>query len=162
MADLLANSTDFVNTARYGDGKTASRQPYQIAVTAVFLSLSIPAVALRIWIRRWMINSLGWDDYMMVVALVCPLLRNRQQRWMVVAFWLRERPLFPACICLSNVNELLTAVAQLPHVQRSFDVHRCRWRRHSYPDIQRRPDRITCTLRRQHLGHVLTPAVDGN
>jgi hypothetical protein len=47
-----------------------SRQPYQIAVTSAFLALTIPAVVLRIWVRRWIINSLGVDDYFMIISLV--------------------------------------------------------------------------------------------
>jgi hypothetical protein len=57
-------------TRSHVPGETHSRQPYQIAVTSVFLALSIPALVLRIWVRRWMINSLGVDDYLMIVALV--------------------------------------------------------------------------------------------
>jgi hypothetical protein len=52
------------------DNSSHSRQPYQIAVTSIFLAISIPAVVLRIWVRKWMINSIGVDDYMMIVALV--------------------------------------------------------------------------------------------
>jgi hypothetical protein len=47
-----------------------SRQPYQVAITAAFLAISIPSVVLRIWVRRWLINALGSDDYMMILALV--------------------------------------------------------------------------------------------
>jgi len=48
-----------------------SRQPYQIAATSVFLALALPAVLLRIWVRKHMMRSLGVDDYMMIIALVC-------------------------------------------------------------------------------------------
>jgi hypothetical protein len=47
-----------------------SRAPYQVAITAAFLAISIPSVVLRIWVRRWLINAMGSDDYMMMLALV--------------------------------------------------------------------------------------------
>jgi hypothetical protein len=47
-----------------------TKAPQQIAAVSVFLPLAMGAVALRMWIRTRMIKSLGWDDYMMVVALV--------------------------------------------------------------------------------------------
>jgi hypothetical protein len=50
---------------------TQSRQPYQIAATAVFLALAIPSVLLRVWVRKYLICSMGIDDWMMVIALVC-------------------------------------------------------------------------------------------
>jgi hypothetical protein len=60
-----------------GNIDTMARQtkaPQQIAAVSVFLPLAITAVVVRIWIRNRMINSLGWDDAMMVVALVRQLL----------------------------------------------------------------------------------------
>lgn len=56
--------------APHGEEETASRQPYQIASSVVFLALSVAAVALRIWVRTYAINSFGKDDVMMLIALV--------------------------------------------------------------------------------------------
>jgi hypothetical protein len=53
-----------------------SRQPYQIAITSVFLPLAIFAVAVRIWVRKRMINAVGGDDYMMLIALVGFIMYN--------------------------------------------------------------------------------------
>jgi hypothetical protein len=72
LTEIMANSTAFGSMPRHGDDETASRQPYQIAITAVFLCLSIPAVVLRLWVRRWTMAALGMDDYMMILALVRP------------------------------------------------------------------------------------------
>jgi hypothetical protein len=47
-----------------------TKAPQQIAAVCVFLPLALVAVVIRISIRRRMISSLGWDDVMMVVALV--------------------------------------------------------------------------------------------
>ncbi|QDS77659.1 hypothetical protein FKW77_002991 [Venturia effusa] len=52
------------------DHLSQTKAPQQIAAVSVFLSLALGAVALRLWIRARMIKSLGWDDYMMVVALI--------------------------------------------------------------------------------------------
>ena len=56
--------------ASHSEMATHSRQPFQIAATCVFLALSAPAVLLRLWVRKFVINSLGADDYVMVAALV--------------------------------------------------------------------------------------------
>ena len=50
--------------------QSQTKAPQQVAAVSVFLPLALGAVALRLWIRTRMIKSLGWDDYMMVVALV--------------------------------------------------------------------------------------------
>ena len=48
-----------------------TKAPQQIAAVSAFLPLALAAVAIRIWIRSRMIGGgLGWDDVMMVVALV--------------------------------------------------------------------------------------------
>jgi TctA family transporter len=61
---------DMPLTSGVNDFVQHSRQPYQIAITSVFLSLAIFAVIVRLWVRKHMINSVGGDDYMMVVAVV--------------------------------------------------------------------------------------------
>ena len=56
-----------------GDWDDMSRQtkaPQQIAAVSIFLPLALAAVVLRVWIRTRMIKSFGWDDIMMIVALV--------------------------------------------------------------------------------------------
>lgn len=50
-----------------------SRAPELIASVAVFLPLAITAVAVRLWVRLRMIKNFGWDDAMMMMALVCIL-----------------------------------------------------------------------------------------
>lgn len=55
---------DFVSMA----GET--KAPELIASVSVFLPLAIAAVALRIWVRVKLIRNFGWDDIMMIVALV--------------------------------------------------------------------------------------------
>jgi hypothetical protein len=69
-SDLAAAALQVVSRA---NDDNPSRQPYQVAITSAFLALSIPAVVLRIWVRRWLINALGSDDYMMMLALVSRL-----------------------------------------------------------------------------------------
>lgn len=41
-----------------------------IASVSVFLPLAIAAVAVRLWVRARMIRNFGWDDGMMIIALV--------------------------------------------------------------------------------------------
>ena len=43
-------------------------------VGAIFLILSIIVVTLRIWVRVHMKKSAGWDDWIMVAAIVCHFL----------------------------------------------------------------------------------------
>jgi hypothetical protein len=50
--------------------QSQTKAPQQVAAVSVFLPLALGAVLVRLWIRTRMIKSLGWDDYMMVVALV--------------------------------------------------------------------------------------------
>ncbi|KAE9990961.1 hypothetical protein EG327_000674 [Venturia inaequalis] len=50
--------------------QSQTKAPQQIAAVSVFLPLALGAVAFRLWIRTRMVKSLGWDDYMMVVALM--------------------------------------------------------------------------------------------
>jgi hypothetical protein len=63
-------STGWSSMNRHDESETHSRQPYQIATCIVFTVLSIFAVTLRLWVRKYMIKSLGTDDSMMVIALV--------------------------------------------------------------------------------------------
>ncbi|KAF2431531.1 hypothetical protein EJ08DRAFT_587012, partial [Tothia fuscella] len=51
------------------EAREPTRAPVQIAAVSIFVPLALAAVVLRIWIRRRMINSLGGDDIMMIVAL---------------------------------------------------------------------------------------------
>jgi len=47
-----------------------TRAPELIVSVAVFLPLALIAVAVRLWVRTRMIRNFGWDDGMMVLALV--------------------------------------------------------------------------------------------
>jgi hypothetical protein len=47
------------------------RSEAPIALIFIFLGLSWITVGLRMWTRRWIMRSTGWDDRVMVVALVC-------------------------------------------------------------------------------------------
>lgn len=47
-----------------------TKAPQQIAAVSVFLPLALIAVAVRMWIRTRMIRNVGWDDWMMILALV--------------------------------------------------------------------------------------------
>lgn len=41
------------------------------AVAAVMVSLSIVAVLMRCFVRLFLVRAFGWDDGLMVIALVC-------------------------------------------------------------------------------------------
>lgn len=43
-----------------------------IAVTAVFLGISLVAVSLRCFVRLRLVKAFGWDDTVMVLAMVRP------------------------------------------------------------------------------------------
>lgn len=43
-----------------------------IAVTSVFLGISLVAVSLRCYVRLRIVKAFGWDDRIMVLAMVCP------------------------------------------------------------------------------------------
>jgi len=72
MGPPTDNSTDGSGSFRgiHSEMATHSRQPYQIAVTAVFLALTIPTVITRFYVRYFMTNNLGADDILMALALV--------------------------------------------------------------------------------------------
>lgn len=40
-------------------------------VTAVMIGLSIIAVLMRCFVRLYLVRAFGWDDALMLVALVC-------------------------------------------------------------------------------------------
>lgn len=44
--------------------------PQLLIVGVILLALSIIVVALRLWVRLYMKNTAGWDDWIMVVAVV--------------------------------------------------------------------------------------------
>lgn len=46
------------------------RGPRLFAVTAVVTILALVAVLTRIWVRRFIIKSVGWDDLFMLAAMV--------------------------------------------------------------------------------------------
>jgi cation-transporting ATPase 13A1 len=39
-------------------------------VTIIFLGISFIAVCLRCFVRLWVVRTFGWDDVMMVLAMV--------------------------------------------------------------------------------------------
>ena len=43
-----------------------------LVLSYTLLSLSVTAVALRIWFRRNLRHGISWDDYFIVASLVCP------------------------------------------------------------------------------------------
>jgi hypothetical protein len=49
---------------------TPSNSP-TITVVAIFLTLSWVAVVTRMFVRVHMLKSFGWDDFAMMLALVC-------------------------------------------------------------------------------------------
>ena len=76
MDAIAGNFTEFAGHSLdlHREMAAHSRQPFQIATTCVMLALGTPAVILRLWVRKHFINSLGMDDFMMVVALVTDIL----------------------------------------------------------------------------------------
>lgn len=46
--------------------------PQLLVVGIILLILSTAVVVLRIWVRLFMKNTAGWDDWLMVLAVVCP------------------------------------------------------------------------------------------
>jgi len=50
-----------------------SRATLLTAVTIVFLTTAWLAVLARTWVRAVMIRNYGWDDAVMLLALVCQL-----------------------------------------------------------------------------------------
>lgn len=45
-------------------------------VAAVFLPIATITVALRIYVRGWIVKAFGWDDGVMVGAMVCSIFFN--------------------------------------------------------------------------------------
>lgn len=52
------------------DSDGASRATAVTTVAAVFMSIACVAVMLRIYVRGFLIKAFGWDDTMMVIAMV--------------------------------------------------------------------------------------------
>lgn len=47
------------------------RGPMIVGLTWTFTILAMTAVALRIYVRKTVTKALGWDDWIMLVAVVC-------------------------------------------------------------------------------------------
>lgn len=47
-------------------------------VTTVFLGISFIAVCLRCFVRLWIVRAFGWDDALMVFAMVCDKWKNHK------------------------------------------------------------------------------------
>lgn len=59
-------------------------QGHQLAVVGiVLLVLSTFVLALRIWVRVRMKKTAGWDDWLMVAAMVCMLAAVASQAWSI-------------------------------------------------------------------------------
>jgi hypothetical protein len=52
------------------ENDTQTRVPDILAATLIFLPLAVFTVTLRLWVRKRMVNALGWDDTLIVIALV--------------------------------------------------------------------------------------------
>jgi hypothetical protein len=50
-----------------------NRGPELAAVAVAFIVTTWLFVGVRVYIRGWMIKSLGMDDWLMVITLVCTL-----------------------------------------------------------------------------------------
>jgi hypothetical protein len=50
----------------------ASRSKAILIVTSIFLGISLISVALRIFVRTRIVRAFGWDDSIMVLAMVSP------------------------------------------------------------------------------------------
>ena len=48
----------------------ASRSKAILIVTSIFLAISLISVALRIFVRTRIVRAFGWDDSIMVLAMV--------------------------------------------------------------------------------------------
>ena len=53
------------------DDSDASRSQMLLVCSSLCLALAWVSVALRVWVRAVIIKSFGWDDTLMVFALVC-------------------------------------------------------------------------------------------
>lgn len=47
-----------------------NRGPEILAICGSLVGIALATVILRIWVRAAMIKHLGWDDYVMMVAMV--------------------------------------------------------------------------------------------
>ena len=66
------------------ENDTQTRVPDILAATLTFLPLAIFTVALRLWVRTRMVNALGWDDTLMVFALVRTLRISSNTQMLIV------------------------------------------------------------------------------
>ena len=48
-----------------------SLQPASYAITTAFFVLSTITIILRIYTRKYIVKSFGWDDWCMAAVLVC-------------------------------------------------------------------------------------------
>ena len=89
-------------------------------VAAVFLPIAAITVALRIYVRGWIVKAFGWDDGVMVVAMVCSILNPLQ------ASIFSETVLW-GCIRIRDLTSSTTAI--LRHVLRDYDWRHNLWHR---------------------------------
>lgn len=48
------------------------RAPLMIGIIVMCLIISTTAVTARIWTRKFILDQMGWDDYLTIFTLVCP------------------------------------------------------------------------------------------
>lgn len=48
-----------------------NRRRLSIGIPCLLLVLSWTTVALRVWVKKWVVNAFSLDDWFMVVGMVC-------------------------------------------------------------------------------------------
>lgn len=57
----------------FGDAALESRGPVIIGITAAFTGLAGVLVLARMYVRAFMLRTLGTDDWIIMIAMVCKL-----------------------------------------------------------------------------------------
>ena len=55
------------------DAEAHYRKTMMTAITIVFLTLAWLSVLARTWVRAFMVRNFGWEDAVMLLAVVCHL-----------------------------------------------------------------------------------------
>jgi len=56
--------------------RDGNRQPGIIVTTIVVAVLANFVVGLRMMVRKWVVGSIGWDDWTIVAAVVSPTVKH--------------------------------------------------------------------------------------
>lgn len=83
---VMARTADAWNPATYHQPSSYHSEAY-IAITTAFLVLTITFTSLRFFVRGYMIRALGWDDWLILLALnsfIC------QAAFLVHIAWLEQ------------------------------------------------------------------------